>query len=63
MIGSDNENAVDRAHGVLEVLGEAGSSARDRCAVLTPWSPTKALNNFVGGGTYALVVEALYDRP
>ena len=55
MIGSDDDNAVAQAHGVLEVLGER----LFRTGPLGSGHAMKALNNLVGGGTYALVVEAL----
>ena len=55
MIGSDEEDAVTRVRPVLEVLGER----LFRTGPLGSGHAMKALNNFVGGGTYALVVEAL----
>jgi 3-hydroxyisobutyrate dehydrogenase len=55
MIGGDDEEAIARARPVLEVLGER----LFRTGPLGSGHAMKALNNFVGGGTYALVVEAL----
>jgi 3-hydroxyisobutyrate dehydrogenase len=55
MIGSDDEDAIARAQPVLEVLGER----LFRTGPLGSGHAMKALNNFVGGATYALVVEAL----
>ncbi len=54
MIGGDDD-AIDRARPVLEVLGER----LFRTGPLGSGHAMKALNNFVGGGTYAIVVEAL----
>jgi len=55
MIGSDDESSIANAQPVLEVLGER----LFRTGPLGSGHAMKALNNFVGGGTYALVVEAL----
>jgi 3-hydroxyisobutyrate dehydrogenase len=55
MIGGDDEAAITRATPVLEVLGER----LFRTGPLGSGHAMKALNNFVGGGTYALVAEAL----
>ena len=55
MIGGDDDDAVERARPVLEVLGER----LFRTGPLGSGHAMKALNNFVGGATYALVVEAL----
>lgn len=55
MIGGDDENAVGRARPVLEVLGER----LFRTGRLGSGHAMKALNNLVGGTTYAVVVEAL----
>ena len=55
MIGGDDEEAIARARPVLEVLGER----LFRTGPLGSGHAMKALNNFVGGATYALVVEAL----
>jgi 3-hydroxyisobutyrate dehydrogenase len=54
MIGGVDED-VARARPVLEVLGEA----LFRTGPLGSGHAMKALNNFVGGATYAVVVEAL----
>jgi 3-hydroxyisobutyrate dehydrogenase len=54
MIGGLDED-VARARPVLEVLGEA----LFRTGPLGSGHAMKALNNFVGGATYAVVVEAL----
>jgi 3-hydroxyisobutyrate dehydrogenase len=55
MVGGDDEEAIERAQPVLEVLGER----LFRTGPLGSGHAMKALNNFVGGATYALVVEAL----
>jgi 3-hydroxyisobutyrate dehydrogenase len=55
MIGSDSERTFARAQPVLAVLGER----LFRTGPLGSGHAMKALNNFVGGTTYALVVEAL----
>ena len=55
MVGGDDENAVGRARPVLEVLGER----LFRTGPLGSGHAMKALNNLVGGTTYAVVVEAL----
>src|SRR5262249_47153812 len=55
MIGGDDEDAIARAHPVFEALGERFF----RTGPLGSGHAMKALNNFVGGATYALVVEAL----
>lgn len=55
MIGGDDEEAIARTQGALEVLGEQ----LFRTGPLGSGHAMKALNNFVGGGTYAIVVEAL----
>jgi 3-hydroxyisobutyrate dehydrogenase len=55
MVGGDDEDAVERARPVLEVLGER----RFRTGPLGSGHAMKALNNLVGGATYAVVVEAL----
>jgi 3-hydroxyisobutyrate dehydrogenase len=55
MIGGDDDDAIARAQPVLEVLGER----MFRTGPLGSGHAMKALNNFVGGATYALVVEAL----
>ena len=55
MIGADDENAIAKAQPVLQVLGER----LFRTGPLGSGHAMKALNNFVGGATYALVVEAL----
>ena len=55
MVGADDEDAVLTAQPVLDVLG----AHFFRTGPLGSGHAMKALNNFVGGGTYALVVEAL----
>ena len=55
MIGGDDEAAITRARPALEVMGER----LFRTGPLGSGHAMKALNNFVGGGTYAIVVEAL----
>ena len=55
MIGGDDEAAIEAAQPVLDVLG----AHFFRTGPLGSGHAMKALNNFVGGGTYALVVEAL----
>jgi 3-hydroxyisobutyrate dehydrogenase len=55
MIGGDDEDAIARARPALEVMGER----LFRTGPLGSGHAMKALNNFVGGGTYAIVVEAL----
>lgn len=55
MIGGDDEEAIARAQPVLAVLGER----LFRTGPLGSGHAMKALNNFVGGTTYAVVVEAL----
>jgi len=55
MIGGDDEEAIARAQPVLAVLGER----LFRTGPLGSGHAMKALNNFVGGTTYAIVVEAL----
>ncbi len=55
MIGGDDEAAIARAQPVLEVLGER----LFRTGPLGSGHAMKSLNNFVGGATYAVVVEAL----
>ena len=55
MIGGDDEDAIERVRPVLEVLGER----LFRTGPLASGHAMKALNNFVAGGTYAIVVEAL----
>lgn len=55
MIGGDDEAALRRAWPVLEVLGER----LFRTGPLGSGHAMKALNNLVGGTTYAVVVEAL----
>ena len=55
MIGGDDDVAIERARPALEVMGER----LFRTGPLGSGHAMKALNNFVGGGTYALVVEAL----
>jgi 3-hydroxyisobutyrate dehydrogenase len=55
MVGGDDEEAITRAQPVLDVLGER----HFRTGPLGSGHAMKALNNFVGGATYALVVEAL----
>jgi 3-hydroxyisobutyrate dehydrogenase len=55
MIGSDDEDAFAAVEPVLEVLG----GHLFRTGPVGSGHAMKALNNFVGGGTYALVVEAL----
>jgi 3-hydroxyisobutyrate dehydrogenase len=54
MVGGDDD-AVERAQPVLSVLGER----RFRTGPLGTGHAMKALNNFVGGATYAIVTEAL----
>jgi 3-hydroxyisobutyrate dehydrogenase len=54
MIGGD-DTAVERAEAVLETLGER----LFRTGPLGTGHAMKALNNFVGGATYAIVTEAL----
>jgi 3-hydroxyisobutyrate dehydrogenase len=55
MVGGDDEEAIARAQPVLDVLGERIF----RTGPLGSGHAMKALNNFVGGATYAVVVEAL----
>ena len=55
MVGGDDEDAVERVRPVLEVLGEQ----LFRTGGLGTGHAMKALNNLVGGTTYAVVVEAL----
>jgi 3-hydroxyisobutyrate dehydrogenase len=55
MIGSDDDEALEKVRGLLEVMGER----LFRTGPLGSGHAMKALNNFVGGGTYALVAEAL----
>jgi 3-hydroxyisobutyrate dehydrogenase len=55
MVGGDDAGAIARAEPVLEVLGER----LFRTGPLGSGHAMKALNNFVGGATYAVVVEAL----
>lgn len=55
MIGSEDEQALAAVQPVLEVLG----GHLFRTGPVGSGHAMKALNNFVGGGTYALVVEAL----
>ena len=55
MVGGDDEDAVERARPVLEVLGEQIF----RTGPLGSGHAMKALNNLVGGTTYAVVAEAL----
>lgn len=55
MIGADDEDAIGVAQPVLDALGESFFHT----GPLGSGHAMKALNNFVGGGTYALVVEAL----
>ena len=55
MVGGDDEDAIARAQPVLGVLGERIF----RTGPLGSGHAMKALNNFVGGATYAVVVEAL----
>jgi 3-hydroxyisobutyrate dehydrogenase len=55
MVGGDDEQAIARAQPVLDVLGDR----MFRTGPLGSGHAMKALNNFVGGATYAVVVEAL----
>jgi 3-hydroxyisobutyrate dehydrogenase len=55
MIGGDDEQAFAAVQPVLEVLG----GHLFRTGPIGSGHAMKALNNLVGGGTYALVVEAL----
>ena len=55
MIGSDDDAAVERVRPALEVLGERVF----RTGPLGAGHAMKALNNLVGGATYAVVAEAL----
>ena len=55
MIGADDEDAIASRQPVLDALGER----LFQTGPLGSGHAMKALNNFVGGGTYALVVEAL----
>lgn len=55
MIGGDDAGAIAAVQPVLEVLG----GHLFRTGPLGSGHAMKALNNFVGGGTYALTVEAL----
>lgn len=55
MVGADEDTAVEQARPVLEVLGER----LFRTGALGTGHAMKALNNLVGGTTYAVVVEAL----
>jgi 3-hydroxyisobutyrate dehydrogenase len=55
MVGADDEEAIRAAQPVLDVLGANFFYT----GPLGSGHAMKALNNFVGGGTYALVVEAL----
>jgi 3-hydroxyisobutyrate dehydrogenase len=55
MVGGDDEEAIGRVWPLLEVLGER----LFRTGPLGSGHAMKALNNVVGGTTYAIVVEAL----
>jgi 3-hydroxyisobutyrate dehydrogenase len=55
MVGGDDEVAIERARPVLEILG----GRLFRTGLLGSGHAMKALNNLVGGATYAVVVEAL----
>lgn len=55
MIGGDDEDAIARVQPALEVMGER----LFRTGPLGSGHAMKALNNFVGGATYAVVAEAL----
>jgi len=55
MIGGGDEDAIARVQPALEVIGER----LFRTGPLGSGHAMKALNNFVGGATYAVVVEAL----
>ena len=55
MIGGDDEQAIERAQGVLEVLGKR----LVRTGPLGSGHAMKALNNFCGAAAYATTAEAL----
>lgn len=55
MVGADDDDAIERARPVLEVLG----GRLFRTGPLGSGHAMKALNNFVGGAAYAVLAEAL----